>query len=218
MTGRYILPRYNVILDEREMNTLVMILQPHDSHPGQAIDKELPSPITEIKGLAEMMQNGFFEESGSVLSFIIYGEPVYMKDLGYYYRCILSMFGVYEAHGMELIVVDKDTMSSSDTSTMQYSMNSSHAIKLVKEYIAQNLGRPISLTSLANEVNYNASYLSRLFKSSTGMNLTSYITAMRMEKARELLLNTNKKIAEIAQELCFASPSYFNQAFKNIPV
>ncbi len=214
MTGRYILPRYNVILDEREMNTLVMILQPHDSHPGQAIDKELPSPITEIKGLAEMMQNGFFEESGSVLSFIIYGEPVYMKDLGYYYRCILSMFGVYEAHGMELIVVDKDTMSSSDTSTMQYSMNSSHAIKLVKEYIAQNLGRPISLTSLANEVNYNASYLSRLFKSSTGMNLTSYITAMRMEKARELLLNTNKKIAEIAQELCFASPSYFNQAFK----
>ncbi|NLO83499.1 MAG: response regulator [Clostridiales bacterium] len=214
MTCRYILPRYNVILDEREPNTFVMILQPHDSHRSRAASADLPSPVTEMKGLAEMMQNGFSEESNVVMSFIIYDETVYMKDLGYYYRRIENMLKDSEIHGMGLIVLDKETISSPHNSRMQYSMSTSHAIELVKEYIKENLGRPISLTSLANEVYYNASYLSRLFKKSTGMNLTGYITAMRMEKAKELLINTNKRIAAIADELCFASPSYFNQAFK----
>lgn len=218
---RYITPRFNLIVDEYEKNTHIFIIQPkedkgadllQENRPGH--EENRPSHITEIKGLVEMMQNAFLDELSVNISFVILDEPVFINELGSIYKNIKSLLNDGEEAGMELIIANQDMISSFLNKEKKYSLGDTQAISIVKDYIAENLDKPLSLTLLANLVYYNSSYLSRIFKRSTGVNLTSYITRMRMEKAKEMLTQSNKKINAIASELCFASQSYFNQAFR----
>ena len=60
------------------------------------------------------------------------------------------------------------------------------------------------------------SYLSALFKKETGQNLSKYIKACRMERAREMLEDTHEKIGAISEKVGYPNVSYFCQSFRNI--
>ncbi len=79
----------------------------------------------------------------------------------------------------------------------------------------QNYGEPITLSTLAEKFNYNADYLSQLFKTHTGENFKSYLIRIRMEQAKKLLLSGNMRIKDIALELGYSNEMYFSTAFKN---
>ena len=87
-------------------------------------------------------------------------------------------------------------------------------ILLVKEYIRENYSRELSVESLASVVYLTPDYLSRLFKKTTGKSLSQYIRQYRMEKARELLLRTNKKVIQIGIDVGYSNYSYFCQSFR----
>jgi AraC-like DNA-binding protein len=55
-----------------------------------------------------------------------------------------------------------------------------------------------------------------MFKKVTGINFTDYLSRVRVEKAKNLLLNPNLRISEIAFEVGFQSLTHFNRVFKNI--
>jgi two-component system response regulator YesN len=96
-----------------------------------------------------------------------------------------------------------------------YGENSaSTAVHLIKQYIAEHMNEDLSLAKLAEKVYFNPSYLSRLFKQNTGINLLSYINEVRLERAKELLKNNDLKIYEIAIAVGYESASYFTQFFK----
>lgn len=89
-------------------------------------------------------------------------------------------------------------------------------IKKIREYIDANLSSDLSLTSLGRTVHLNSSYLSRLYKQSTGVNLTEYITEIRIRKAQDLLAGNDLKIHEIASKLGYSSGMAFARFFKKI--
>lgn len=60
----------------------------------------------------------------------------------------------------------------------------------------------------------NASYLSELFKEVTGMTFTEFITKHRLQKAKELLKDSNKKIYEISDAVGYRNVKYFSQLFR----
>lgn len=88
-------------------------------------------------------------------------------------------------------------------------------IMKIETYIKENVGDEITLTKLASIVHMNPSYLSRYYKKETGNMLSDFIKNVKIEKSKELLMNTNQKIGDIASELGFDSPSYFCKLFKN---
>lgn len=88
-------------------------------------------------------------------------------------------------------------------------------IQGIKRKIQREYQNELSLSGFADEVHLTPAYLSYLFKKETGMSLIKYITMIRMEKAKELLANTNNKIADIAKQVGYTNYSYFNIAFKN---
>ncbi len=92
----------------------------------------------------------------------------------------------------------------------------SDAVGKVNEYILRNLGGDVSQTRLAEIVYLSPSYLSRLYKQTTGLSLTEYITNCRMQRAKQLLRETPQKIHDIAAEIGFESPSYFTRFFKKM--
>ena len=89
-------------------------------------------------------------------------------------------------------------------------------ITRAKEFIRQNQAEELSLGMVARAVNTSTFYFCKLFKRATGLNFTDYVSRVRIEKARNLLLNPNLRISEIAYEVGFQSLTHFNRVFKRI--
>lgn len=98
----------------------------------------------------------------------------------------------------------------------KYERNTSarDAVMEIREYVRHNYNQEISLMALAQKYYVNHIYLSRLFKEETGENFSAYLTRIRMEKARELLLKDTFKIREISEMVGFNNPYYFTKMFK----
>ena len=81
-------------------------------------------------------------------------------------------------------------------------------------YVKRNCAEKLSLDSLAREVYLSKSYLSSIFKKETGMSLTAYITKVRVEKSKKMLLEDNTSLALISSQCGFKDQSYFTKVFK----
>lgn len=92
---------------------------------------------------------------------------------------------------------------------------SGHVINMAVDYIKRHCNKDISLGEVAEHVNLNPSYLSRIFKEETGTQFVEYVRKVKMEMAKELLKNTNKKIYGICEELGYQNVQYFSTIFKN---
>lgn len=93
-------------------------------------------------------------------------------------------------------------------------VSSHREIEMVKDYIHGHFGEEISAQQLADMVYLAPSYLSSLFKKETGQNLSKYIKQYRMEKARQMLEETNMKIVCISEKVGYPNVSYFCQSFR----
>lgn len=87
-------------------------------------------------------------------------------------------------------------------------------LKQVLEYIHQNRTRNISLAELAAIAQISPNYFAQLFKQSTGLPPHQYVIHQRLDKAKELLRNTNLSITDIAEIVGFASQSHLNTVFR----
>ena len=74
----------------------------------------------------------------------------------------------------------------------------------------------LSLGQVAAAVHTSTFYFCKLFKRATGFNFTVFVSRTRIEKAKNLLLNPNLRISEIAYEVGFQSLTHFNRVFKKI--
>jgi AraC-like DNA-binding protein/ligand-binding sensor protein len=90
------------------------------------------------------------------------------------------------------------------------------AITRAKEYIIENQTEELSLGQVAKAVNTSTFHFCKMFKKATGLNFTDYVSRVRIEKAKNLLLNPNLRISEIAYEVGFQSLTHFNRVFKKI--
>lgn len=86
-------------------------------------------------------------------------------------------------------------------------------IERVSETVRSAYDRPISLESVADQFGVMPYLLSKWFKKIKGINFIDYLTAIRLERAKELLAGTNMKINDIAEQVGY-QPSYFNRTFK----
>lgn len=84
----------------------------------------------------------------------------------------------------------------------------------MEKYISQNYCRKITLDDIAEELHANRSYLSRLYKSKKGVNLFDDILKLRIERAKEYIQNSDKKVYEISQAVGFEDTGYFSRVFK----
>ncbi|MDF2926333.1 MAG: hypothetical protein K0R57_5247 [Paenibacillaceae bacterium] len=89
------------------------------------------------------------------------------------------------------------------------------AVEEVLRLIHRDYRQDLGLEDLARQVYLSPNYLSRMFKKETGTSIIKYITAYRLDKARELLLKTNMKAVDIAMEVGYDNFSYFCSLFRS---
>lgn len=87
-------------------------------------------------------------------------------------------------------------------------------VLLIQNYIDEHFAEELSLTSLGEIANLHPVYLARIFKEVTGDTPASYIIAVRMEKAAQLLCGSNMRIYEIMERVGYKKQQYFTRLFK----
>lgn len=84
----------------------------------------------------------------------------------------------------------------------------------IKDYIRNNYSENLSAAEIAGVFFLNTSYLSTLFREKTGMTMKTYIEAVRMEKAKQMMPNKELSITEIAAYTGYSDPNYFSKVFR----
>ena len=100
--------------------------------------------------------------------------------------------------------------------TSKENTNYNLRVKKAVEYIKGKFQEDISLSTIAEALGIHKVYLARIFKDETGKNVTDYILELRIEKSKQLILNTSHKIYEIAENVGFNNPQQFYSTFKKI--
>lgn len=93
---------------------------------------------------------------------------------------------------------------------------SNYTIKRTIDYIRVHYQESISLEGVASVLDITPEYLSTLFNREMGENFTVFLKKFRISHAKRLLKGTDKKIYEIAQDVGYADPKYFNRVFKEV--
>lgn len=84
------------------------------------------------------------------------------------------------------------------------------------EFIRQNVSERITVSDIAAFCHCSESYISRIFKRRTGVNINIYINKIRVEQAKNFLSKSENSIAEIALAVGFNDPNYFSRVFTQI--
>jgi len=89
-------------------------------------------------------------------------------------------------------------------------------IQQIDQYIEQNYKNKLSLDDIAEALHINSSYLSRVYKLKRGRNLFDAILNLRIEAAKDYLINTDMRTYEISELVGVEDASYFSKMFKKI--
>ena len=87
-------------------------------------------------------------------------------------------------------------------------------INSITRFMQEHLAEEMSLSVLAEEFHMNPQYISQLFKNEIGVGFLAYLTSIRMEKAKKLLLSTSLSIGEIAEQSGYGDYRVFTKVFK----
>ena len=84
----------------------------------------------------------------------------------------------------------------------------------ITRYLQEHLAEEVSLSVLAEEFHLSAQYISQLFKNEIGVGFLTYLTNIRMERAKQLLLSTSLSIAEVSEQSGYSDYRVFTKVFK----
>jgi len=87
-------------------------------------------------------------------------------------------------------------------------------IQRAMNYVDQHLNEQLTLKEVAAFVHLNSSYFSVLFKDQTKMTFSEYVTRSRLQKAKNLLIESNLPVSDIAEAVGYNTAKYFIKIFK----
>lgn len=106
-------------------------------------------------------------------------------------------------------------LAINDGMNNQRTTTSHRLVQQAQDYIQENYTNPeLSLELLCKHLHVSQAYLSTLFKQETGESYVGYLTGLRLNKAKELLTETDQKTYSIAAQVGYAEPNYFGYVFK----
>ncbi|MGC8887362.1 MAG: helix-turn-helix domain-containing protein [Verrucomicrobiia bacterium] len=155
----------------------------------------------QFETVLKILENSGYAVDVKELRRIYFSTPVINQSK---FNSIITILNIF---GKQL------TLMSNQLAMMQKSTEPS-IIKRAKEFIAQHHTEDFTLADVAKYVNSSPYYFCKIFKKYTGINFTDYVSRIRVERAKNLLMNPNIRICEIAFEVGFQSLTHFNRVFK----
>ena len=115
---------------------------------------------------------------------------------------------------LKISLFEKRVSGSVDIEGEEQNAQEERTITSITRYLQEHLSEEISLAILSEEFHLNPQYISQLFKSEIGVGFLAYLTNIRMEKAKKLLLSTSLSVAEVAEQSGYGDYRVFTKTFK----
>lgn len=135
-------------------------------------------------------------------------KPVRLEEL---IACIRELAAGRRFPDSNHAPVSQDSPESPDDGK---SPGSQKLVDAVHDYVRKHLDGDVTLTAIAEHVFLHPVYLSKLYKETTGSNLSEFILTARMDRAKELLRQSPMKIYEICEAVGYRSTQHFITEFK----
>ncbi|MCP5519140.1 MAG: helix-turn-helix domain-containing protein [Verrucomicrobiales bacterium] len=161
-----------------------------------------PSP-GQFERVAQQVASWGLEVEADVLKHAYFGTQVISNRQ---HDAIVNMLSIFSQH---LSMVSNQVV-------VRQTQPDPPMVERAKDYIADHQSENLTLSQVARAVNTSTFYFCKVFKKATGINFTDYVSRIRIEKAKNLALNPNLRISEIAFEVGFQSLTHFNRVFKKI--
>ena len=127
-------------------------------------------------------------------------SPLLTDERGQSVATLLELFAQYLSERGDQVLTHEPTQSSP-------------LLRKIETYLAEKNGS-VSTKELARRVHLSPCYFSKLFKKQTGLTFTEYRRRARVEQAKRLLLDPQRRVSEVAFEAGFESIPYFNRVFR----
>jgi len=96
-----------------------------------------------------------------------------------------------------------------------FRQNTRDLFVLIEQYLSRHYMEPMSLQGVCNRFNISQTYLSRLFKKYKNASFNDYLTAIRIQKAKEIISgNKDLKLKDVAEMVGYPDSSYFSKVFR----
>ena len=117
-----------------------------------------------------------------------------------------------------ILTLRKTTMIQGSVASASQFHNTlqTYLVNRVTDYIQQNLSTHLTVQQIADHVHYSRARLSAVYKELTGISIGDAITNAQIQRAKELLLTSQKSIAQISEELGFSTAQYFTYKFSKM--
>jgi len=115
-----------------------------------------------------------------------------------------------------LEIFGRDLSAAANRMSLQDAEAEPPMIRRAKSYIAGHYGDPVGLAEMARTMHVSTFYFCKMFKKTTGLTFTDYLGRVRVEKAKNLLLNPHLRVSEIAYTVGFQSLTHFNRVFRKL--
>ncbi len=174
----------------------------------QAIEQRVSDPVRNMKNYSIILNTLLRKaaEGGDV-------HPLHINSLSSdYARKIELIHSAKEGVRLQKEMIHKYCLLVKNHSLKGHSL----LVRKIISAIDSDLTADLSLKSMADMLNVNASYLSTLFKKETGSTLTDYCNRKRVEHALFLLNSTTMQIQDIAQHCGISDVNYFTKIFKKV--
>lgn len=89
-------------------------------------------------------------------------------------------------------------------------------IRVAKQYISDNYYKALTLEMVSREIGFNATYFSSMFKKETDMNFSEYLKKIRIDNAKNMLLDTDQSVEDISYAVGYSDIKYFSRLFKKL--
>jgi AraC-like DNA-binding protein/ligand-binding sensor protein len=137
-----------------------------------------------------------------------------LKDAYYHSRTLAPQQYTAMVKLLEIFATHISTLANEIV--VQEDEAESPMIRRARAYILANQADPIDLDKVAQAMHVSTFYFCKMFKKATGLTFTDYLSRVRVEKAKTLLLNPHLRISEIAYDVGFQSLTHFNRMFRKI--
>lgn len=125
---------------------------------------------------------------------------------GAQYQAMIRLLAIFAQH---LAIVGNQI-------TLWESQSEPPAVQKARQYIEEHQSEDLSLGVVSKAVNTSTFYFCKLFKRATGLTFTEYLARVRVERAKNLLLNPNARVSEVAFDTGFQSLTHFNRVFRRV--
>lgn len=175
---------------------------------------EIFEDVLSESNITNMLYNDFEELMRKFLEVVLeyYGSlihPTEFKEIKDFYKC--DTYKNYKEKLEQYLL----RLNNKINGIHEKNKNNTQ-MKEAVQYIYENYNKDLNMAMVSNHISMNYSLFSQAFKEYTGMNFVNYIKEVRISKAKELLQDTTKKVAEVGHAIGYENEKQFMKVFKSV--